>query len=44
MLGTAALTLFAGAVDTAKKRLDRIGVAIEKLGGMLSIRISSRHR
>jgi len=34
----------AGSVDTAKKRLDRIGVAIEKLGGMLSIRISSRYR
>jgi hypothetical protein len=34
----------AGSVDTAKKRLDRIGVAIEKLGGMLSIRICSRYR
>jgi hypothetical protein len=34
----------AGSVDTAKKRLDRIGAAIEKLGGMLSIRISRRYR
>jgi hypothetical protein len=34
----------AGSVDAAKKRLDRIGDAIEKLGGMLSIRISSRYR
>jgi hypothetical protein len=34
----------AGSVDTAKKRLDRIGVAIEKLGAMLSIRISDRYR
>lgn len=34
----------AGSVDTAKKRLDRIGVAIEKLGTMLSIRISDRYR
>ncbi len=34
----------AGSVDTAKKRLDRIGVAIEKLGAMLSIRISTRYR
>lgn len=29
----------AGSVDTAKERLGRIGVAIEKLGGMPSIRI-----
>jgi hypothetical protein len=34
----------AGSVDTAKKRLDRIGVAIEKLGSMLSVRISDRYR
>jgi hypothetical protein len=34
----------AGSVDTAKKRLDRIGDAIEKLGRMLSIRISRRYR
>lgn len=34
----------AGSVDTAKKRLDRIGAAIEKLGAMLSIRISTRYR
>lgn len=34
----------AGSVDTAKKRLDRIGVAIEKLGAMLSVRISDRYR
>ena len=34
----------AGSVDTAKKRLDRIGEAIEKLGRMLSIRISTRYR
>jgi hypothetical protein len=34
----------AGSVDTAKKRLDRIGVAIEKLGALLSVRISDRYR
>lgn len=34
----------AGSVDTAKKRLDRIGAAIEKLGAMLSVRISNRYR
>lgn len=34
----------AGSVDTAKKRLDRIGTAIEKLGAMLSVRISRRYR
>jgi hypothetical protein len=33
----------AGSVDTAKKRLDRIGVAIEKLGALLSVRISDRY-
>jgi hypothetical protein len=34
----------AGSVDTAKKRLDRIGEAIEKLGALLSVRISDRYR
>lgn len=34
----------AGSVATAKKRLDKIGEAIEKLGAMLQIRISSRYR
>jgi uncharacterized protein DUF4041/T5orf172 domain-containing protein len=34
----------AGSVDTAKKRLDRIGDAIKKLGSMLDLRISSRYR
>lgn len=34
----------AGSVDTAKKRLDRTGDAIARLGRMLDIRISSRYR
>jgi hypothetical protein len=34
----------AGSVDTAKKRLDRIGEAIQKLGSMLDLRISRRYR
>ncbi len=34
----------AGSVDTAKKRLDKVGDAIQKLGGMLDIRISRQYR
>lgn len=34
----------AGSVDAAKKRLDRTGEAIEKLGAMLNIRIATRYR